>query len=98
MNLVAKPSFSLTVRYMPSTSVLLSHRMNVLSSADFSFRLVSSAQQVLSTPLRRCSMSYSDDAVRAKLSALSETQDSIVTVAQWVLFHRYIPRLSAPPF
>uniref|UniRef100_A0A2D3VRV4 Related to RTT103 Regulator of Ty1 Transposition n=1 Tax=Ramularia collo-cygni TaxID=112498 RepID=A0A2D3VRV4_9PEZI len=33
-------------------------------------------------------MSYSDDAVRAKLSSLSETQESIVTVAQWIMFHR----------
>lgn len=35
-------------------------------------------------------MSYTDDALRAKLSALNETQDSIVTVAQWVIFHRYV--------
>ncbi|KKZ59977.1 hypothetical protein EMCG_00819 [[Emmonsia] crescens] len=33
-------------------------------------------------------MSYTDDAVKAKLSALNETQESIVTVAQWVMFHR----------
>ncbi|KAJ5155234.1 hypothetical protein N7492_008037 [Penicillium capsulatum] len=33
-------------------------------------------------------MSFSDDAVKAKLSALNETQESIVTVAQWVMFHR----------
>ncbi|KAI0016718.1 RNA polymerase II-binding domain-containing protein [Xylariomycetidae sp. FL0641] len=33
-------------------------------------------------------MAYNDDAVLAKLSALSETQDSIVTVAQWIMFHR----------
>ncbi|KAI0471910.1 RNA polymerase II-binding domain-containing protein [Xylariaceae sp. FL0804] len=33
-------------------------------------------------------MSYNDDAVLAKLSALAETQDSIVTVAQWIMFHR----------
>lgn len=33
-------------------------------------------------------MSYSDDAVRAKLSSLNETQDSIVAVAQWIMFHR----------
>lgn len=35
-------------------------------------------------------MAYSDDAVKAKLGALNETQDSIVTVAQWIMFHRYI--------
>jgi len=35
-------------------------------------------------------MAYSDDAVKAKLAALSETQDSIVTVAQWIMFHRYV--------
>jgi len=34
-------------------------------------------------------MAYTDDAVLAKLSALNETQESIVTVAQWVMFHRY---------
>ncbi|ORY71753.1 RNA polymerase II-binding domain-containing protein [Pseudomassariella vexata] len=33
-------------------------------------------------------MSYTDDAVLAKLSTLSETQDSIVAVAQWIMFHR----------
>lgn len=35
-------------------------------------------------------MAYNDDAVLAKLSALNETQESIVTVAQWVMFHRYV--------
>ena len=35
-------------------------------------------------------MSYTDDAVLAKLSTLVETQDSIVTVAQWIMFHRYV--------
>jgi hypothetical protein len=34
-------------------------------------------------------MSYTDDAVKAKLSALNETQEAIVTVAQWIMFHRY---------
>ena len=34
-------------------------------------------------------MSYTDDVVKAKLSALNETQESIVTVAQWIMFHRY---------
>ncbi|KAI5867133.1 DUF618-domain-containing protein [Durotheca rogersii] len=33
-------------------------------------------------------MSYNDDAVLAKLSALSEAADSIVAVAQWIMFHR----------
>lgn len=33
-------------------------------------------------------MAYNDDAVRAKLSSLNESQDSIVTVAQWIMFHR----------
>ncbi|RAO70570.1 uncharacterized protein BHQ10_006582 [Talaromyces amestolkiae] len=33
-------------------------------------------------------MAYNDDSVRAKLSALNETQEGIVTVAQWVMFHR----------
>ncbi|KAF2759197.1 DUF618-domain-containing protein [Pseudovirgaria hyperparasitica] len=33
-------------------------------------------------------MAYTDDAVKAKLSALNETQDGIMGVAQWVMFHR----------
>ncbi|KAK0659294.1 UPF0400 protein [Lasiodiplodia hormozganensis] len=33
-------------------------------------------------------MAYTDDAVQAKLSALNETQEGIVTVAQWIMFHR----------
>ncbi|KAI9846404.1 MAG: hypothetical protein M1837_003995 [Sclerophora amabilis] len=33
-------------------------------------------------------MAYTDDAVLAKMSALNETQESIVTVAQWVMFHK----------
>ena len=35
-------------------------------------------------------MAYTDEGVRAKLSALNETQESIVTVAQWIMFHRYV--------
>ena len=38
-------------------------------------------------------MAFTDDAVLAKLSALNETQESIVTVAQWVLFHKYLTLL-----
>lgn len=34
-------------------------------------------------------MSLADDAIRAKLSALNETQDSISTVSQWFMFYRY---------
>jgi hypothetical protein len=34
-------------------------------------------------------MSYTDDAVKAKMSALNETQEAIVTVAQWIMFHKY---------
>lgn len=33
-------------------------------------------------------MAYSDESLRAKLSTLNETQDSIVGVSQYVLFHR----------
>jgi len=36
-----------------------------------------------------CTMAYTDDAVKAKLASLTETQDSIVSVAQWIMFHRY---------
>lgn len=41
-------------------------------------------------------MAYTDDAVLAKLSALNETQESIVTVAQWVMFHRYEAQTKHP--
>ena len=34
-------------------------------------------------------MAYTDDAVKAKLSALNDTQEAIVTVAQWIMFHKY---------
>ncbi|TDZ21449.1 UPF0400 protein [Colletotrichum orbiculare MAFF 240422] len=33
-------------------------------------------------------MSYNDDAVLAKLSALNESHDSIATAAQWIMFHK----------
>lgn len=33
-------------------------------------------------------MAFTDDSVKAKLSALNETQDSIVSVAQWIMFYR----------
>ncbi|KAI0118464.1 DUF618-domain-containing protein [Hypoxylon sp. NC0597] len=33
-------------------------------------------------------MSYTDDSVLAKLSGLSDAADSVVTVAQWIMFHR----------
>ena len=33
-------------------------------------------------------MAYSDESLKAKLSTLNETQDSIVSVSQWVIFHR----------
>ncbi|KAK3997664.1 regulation of nuclear pre-mRNA domain-containing protein 1A [Cladorrhinum sp. PSN332] len=33
-------------------------------------------------------MAYTDDAVLSKLSALSETHESIATTAQWIMFHR----------
>jgi regulator of Ty1 transposition protein 103 len=33
-------------------------------------------------------MAFSDDAFKAKLSTLNETQDSIVSVSQWIQFHR----------
>lgn len=34
------------------------------------------------------SSSYSDETVRTKLSALNDSQDAIVAVAQWIMFHR----------
>ncbi|KAK9247524.1 RNA polymerase II-binding domain-containing protein [Lipomyces tetrasporus] len=33
-------------------------------------------------------MSYSEDVVISKLSSVNETQEAIVNIAQWVLFHR----------
>ncbi|KAF2251740.1 DUF618-domain-containing protein [Trematosphaeria pertusa] len=33
-------------------------------------------------------MAFTEDSLRAKLSSLNETQDSISTVGQWILFHR----------
>ena len=33
-------------------------------------------------------MSFSDETIKGKLSALNETQDSIVSVAQWIMFYR----------
>ncbi|KAL9052558.1 MAG: hypothetical protein Q9162_005306 [Coniocarpon cinnabarinum] len=33
-------------------------------------------------------MAYNDETVRAKLSQLNETQDSIMTVSQWIQFHK----------
>lgn len=39
-------------------------------------------------------MSVTDDALKAKFSTLNETQDSIVSVSNWMMFHRYAtPRL-----
>ena len=35
-------------------------------------------------------MSYTDESLKAKLSTLNETQDSIVTVSQWIMFHRQV--------
>lgn len=40
-------------------------------------------------------MSYSDEALRAKLSTLNETQDSIVSVSQWIqFFKRYADKIA----
>ncbi|KAL8706118.1 MAG: hypothetical protein Q9201_000820 [Fulgogasparrea decipioides] len=33
-------------------------------------------------------MAYTDDAVKARFSSLNETQESIASVAQWIIFHR----------
>lgn len=35
-------------------------------------------------------MAFSDEALRAKLATLNETQDSIVSVSQWITFHKYV--------
>ena len=33
-------------------------------------------------------MTFDDEQVHLKLTGLNETQDSIVTVAQWVIYHK----------
>ena len=33
-------------------------------------------------------MAFTDEALKAKLSTLNESQDSIVSVSQWIMFHR----------
>ncbi|KAH7115844.1 RNA polymerase II-binding domain-containing protein [Dendryphion nanum] len=33
-------------------------------------------------------MAFSDEGIKAKLASLNETQDSISTVSQWIMFHR----------
>jgi regulator of Ty1 transposition protein 103 len=33
-------------------------------------------------------MAYTDDGVKAMLSALNETQEGIVSCSQWIMFHR----------
>ncbi|KAI9837781.1 MAG: hypothetical protein M1819_006715 [Sarea resinae] len=43
---------------------------------------------IIAAAREKNTMAYTDEAVKAKLSALNETQESIVTVAQWVMFHR----------
>ncbi|KAI5796388.1 RNA polymerase II-binding domain-containing protein [Peziza echinospora] len=40
-------------------------------------------------------MSYSDETVLSKLSALNETQEGIVSIAQWVMFHRRYAKQTA---
>lgn len=37
-------------------------------------------------------MAFSDDTIKAKLSTLNESQDSIVSVANWIMFYRYVNR------
>lgn len=34
-------------------------------------------------------MAYTDEALKARLSTLNETQDSIVQASGWIQFHRY---------
>ncbi|KAJ9655697.1 hypothetical protein H2198_005494 [Neophaeococcomyces mojaviensis] len=41
-------------------------------------------------------MAYNDEALKAKLSTLNETQESIVSVSQWITFHRrFADRIAA---
>jgi regulator of Ty1 transposition protein 103 len=42
--------------------------------------------------------SYTDETVRSKLSALNDSQDAIVAVAQWIMFHRCCIASSSFPF
>lgn len=40
-------------------------------------------------------MSYSEDVVLSKLSVLNETQESIVSISQWIMFHKRYAEQSA---
>lgn len=40
-------------------------------------------------------MAFTDEALKAKLSTLNESQDSIVSVSQWIMFHRYVGPLAS---
>ena len=40
---------------------------------------------------------YNDETVLSKLSALNDSQDAIVAVAQWIMFHRYAFPGARPP-
>lgn len=68
---------------VPMVSPEFRHQTNIRTWTPF-LPIFSLAILYISTS----KMAYADDAVRAKLSALNETQDSIVSVAQWVMFHR----------
>lgn len=63
-----------------------------MSFLDFLKALtISSTRTAPSKPtiaLSKPKMAYTDDAVKAKLSSLNETQESIVSVSQWIMFHR----------
>jgi len=85
------PSFLKKGRH--STIELVSHCMVVLGDSSTTLSRLFCVPSNTLDPGAVVIMAYTDDAVLAKLSALNETQESIVTVAQWVMFHRYeIPR------
>lgn len=42
-------------------------------------------------------MAFTDESIKAKLSALNETQESISTISQWIMFYRYGAHDVTPP-
>ena len=93
MEKVQSCSFSKAiVESLPCCPYFLNARTRLLHISAFLLRPPWTRQQYSQSRCRArraVDMAYTDDAVKAKLSALNETQESIVTVAQWVMFHRY---------
>ncbi|KAL8726285.1 MAG: hypothetical protein Q9181_006109 [Wetmoreana brouardii] len=57
-----------------------------ISSVNYCAHLIVYRSRLHGT--RSPAMAYTDDAVKARFSSLNETQESIASVAQWIIFHR----------